>query len=63
MTGMRETFHRAMYVGSMIEVDVRGVADLATIAAIEMTYSASERPRSRNRINDIRLFLAFRFRA
>src|SRR6266851_4634301 len=41
MTGMSETSHLAMYVGSMIEVDVRGVADLATIAAIEMTVQGT----------------------
>ena len=34
---MPETSHRPMYVGSMIAVDVRGIADLATIAAIEKT--------------------------
>ena len=37
MTEMPETSHRPMYVGSMIAVDVRGIADLATIAAIEKT--------------------------
>lgn len=30
-----------MYVGSMIDVDVRGVADLATIAAIENTVQCT----------------------
>ena len=38
---MPETYHRPMYVGSTIDVDVRGVADLATIAAIEKTVQGT----------------------
>ena len=38
---MPETYQQLNYVGSTIDVDVRGVADLATIAAIEKTVQGT----------------------